>query len=887
MTAPGPITALIVEVELTAGAWTDISSYVALESGVSIEVGRSNPTDDIAPSRCSLTLRNDDGRFTPNNVTSPLSPNWKRGKRVRVKTTKGSTVQRFVGTIVALAVILPAGDMSTGQVTVTAVDGLAALSRRVSASVWAEQVLAAAGPVGGGATAEVFDLSTVVGQADLVLPQLPSSPGAGQLNNLSPLGSAARVVSSFDGTGTLTFNTAPPELFIDGFMTFTPKYNSATSVISEVGPALTFPVRFTSTKQAGIWFRTTSKDADIANGIGGQPTIMFGFDGFEQLQLWLVLDSQTVAGSVFLNFNDTLVGSANQYNDGQWHSVVAFQQGANRQLYVDEVLVYNVAGTYSNIVSAMYGSDVSGNGKKGINGFTGDIGGIYWSGSTAGGSERYARPSRTMTVFTRWNETGIYAGTALVPTSGAVTGSDTSRTVGQTATSGHSVLDVGQELARTVGGYVWIPPATGNPTLVLPDALRLPTVAATVTLEQDDTLAAPAQWVDSVDVNPTRVTASSSFGSATAVDSVAEAGGERRDATVSTSARSVTDAGSVAAMVLGQSAILRVGNIGVDLVNAATDLYAAFWALKPGARIRVASLASGMFGVTYQDGYLQGWTETYTVRDGRGSSLFLLDLSPADSPVEAVTDDAEYGRASSDTSWVAESGSAIGNTGTGTIVCRKRMNLNADFETGISDWYGVNGTVAWENSVVQSGAGSLKFVTNAATDPNVQTSIIRPVIPGRPYVASSFLRADTARSLDLRINWFNAWKEYTGVSSAITATPTANTWTPYVLNATAPKGAYYANIGAVNNGAVAAGLLLYIDNAYLYDSGESWSTSSADYPLDVDWNGERCTINAAPSAPTGEAQTLTITTRGVAPTVARVHASNEPVEVWHSAAVTI
>lgn len=59
------------------------------------------------------------------------------------------------------------------------------------------------------------------------------------------------------------------------------------------------------------------------------------------------------------------------------------------------------------------------------------------------------------------------------------------------------------------------------------------------------------------------------------------------------------------------------------------------------------------------------------------------------------------------------------------------------------------------------------------------------------------------------------------------------------------------------------------------------STTAGDYPCDLDWNGERVTVNA-PGGATSP-QTFTVTARGVAPTVARVHVAGEIVDAWHAA----
>src|SRR6187549_388474 len=49
-------------------------------------------------------------------------------------------------------------------------------------------------------------------------------------------------------------------------------------------------------------------------------------------------------------------------------------------------------------------------------------------------------------------------------------------------------------------------------------------------------------------------------------------------------------------------------------------------------------------------------------------------------------------------------------------------------------------------------------------------------------------------------------------------------------------------------------------------------------PLDLNWNGERVTVTAAGGGTSP--QTLTISTRAVAPTVARVHVAGEPIEIY-------
>lgn len=64
--------------------------------------------------------------------------------------------------------------------------------------------------------------------------------------------------------------------------------------------------------------------------------------------------------------------------------------------------------------------------------------------------------------------------------------------------------------------------------------------------------------------------------------------------------------------------------------------------------------------------------------------------------------------------------------------------------------------------------------------------------------------------------------------------------------------------------------------------GEPLTVDPADYPLDLDWRGERVTVSSPPASAVSP-QTVTLTARGVTPSVARVHTAGEPVDVWMSA----
>jgi hypothetical protein len=71
-----------VELDLD-GTWTDVTDYV-LGSGLTIRRGRADEASTADTSSCSLTLKNNDGRFSPRNPTGPYYGQLGRGTRLRV-----------------------------------------------------------------------------------------------------------------------------------------------------------------------------------------------------------------------------------------------------------------------------------------------------------------------------------------------------------------------------------------------------------------------------------------------------------------------------------------------------------------------------------------------------------------------------------------------------------------------------------------------------------------------------------------------------------------------------------------------------------------------------------------------------------------------------------
>jgi hypothetical protein len=120
--------------------FTDISAYVLLSQGVNIARGRQDNISVVQPSRCTFTLTNDDGRFTPGKTSSPYFPGVIIGRRIQVnvKDESGTYRTRFDGMISEIDVL----DTPTGagtMVRLVCTDVLAFLNRYPEFACWTSQ----------------------------------------------------------------------------------------------------------------------------------------------------------------------------------------------------------------------------------------------------------------------------------------------------------------------------------------------------------------------------------------------------------------------------------------------------------------------------------------------------------------------------------------------------------------------------------------------------------------------------------------------------------------------------------------------------------------------------------------------------------------------------
>lgn len=134
-------------------------------------------------------------------------------------------------------------------------------------------------------------------------------------------------------------------------------------------------------------------------------------------------------------------------------------------------------------------------------------------------------------------------------------------------------------------------------------------------------------------------------------------------------------------------------------------------------------------------------------------------------------------------------------SGPGWVTAAPNLLANYDFETNLTGWTGSGSTITREatpGTPPFPGLWSLKMVPNGVAEfPNAGSDQVA-VTAGQSYTLSGYLYCETARSVDLNINWFSAGSTYLSTTANSQAVA-ANTWTWFQVSGTAPATAVTAN----------------------------------------------------------------------------------------------
>lgn len=688
--AAGAPTSVAVEIEFTAGVWTNIATSVRGDS-LEIRVGRDQG-GDAQPGTCTFDIDNFDGTYTPDNPLSSLYPNLVEGKKVRVAVTKGTTSYRFHGWIVVLEPDL-AESPNQSVTHVEAVDLLGMMARidNLPGSLHAYVV-------GRGLGTAFWPLSDngFVAQGVDALGNLPALT----LRNVTPAAGTLNWSGSGFGDSDDTYVSMSPGkgLWTAGASLSMPDLAAFGVTLVSKPEATAFDEVFSLT--AGRWAASRTR---------------------------ISLQTGVVSGVVYywLNYYSLGVLTAQSPSvpvaTGVWHYVCIYDYGDGvARLVVDDDLGGSTEVTVSHSGHETYTHlSVGGNVSQAVGAlgvYQGSASALYPNYLVNGGALGTQLPTAVARIA---NLSALGADLAQYPVAAPYAYGSI------LTTGGKNALEVAQILANGYAGilyHAYTASGTQTARITRRSSARSATVALTLDAEAD--LSAAPTLLREVGKRASIAVASNPVTFDVATDATAPATNGSARVEVPTFLRDDVELYSVASDAIARTRDnkLRVASVEFDLWTAANDLYADWFALVPGDRVRTGNLPSTYLGRTYIDGYAAGWVERPMVE---GYPVVLdLDPTPYD---EAVWDTARWG-----------------------------------------------------------------------------------------------------------------WGDGICTASALTSSGTSVTLT--------------------------------------WTGGQSLSTSAGDYPMDIDINGERCTISSAPAGGTSP-RTVTIV-RGVAPTVARAHSAGEPVEVW-------
>lgn len=615
MAQPDSVT---VEVEFTAGVWTDVTTYADWSTAGQTRFGRTSPFSPAGPGNLSLTLANDDGRFTPGRqvladgtTTHPYYPNVVPRKRIRVAyVISGTPYYRFTGYIKGWPPSMVGG--TTPRVMITATTRDDRLSRVTFQPAHIQ--------------AMIFDAAACI---------FPLTESLGATSGSDIMSVAGPLTVTDDPGGSHAFGGNAPPL------------NEGTGLSVTNGtwqfdlPRGVIP--------ADSW----TIESWCGAPKGGGPLVLLpeATDGTSTISSWV--DAKGGLGQFI--YSDPLNGAGlaitfpSSTDDGQQHHYVLRGNDTGATLtitaYVDGVAAASHSYTSGGNTWSTKGATISPNATVANVQNYGPVA-VYGFALSATRILRHAALGglQDMTTDERIAEYLSWAGVATA---------DQTLDIGVAVlashpTNGKDVVTACQEMAVTEGGgSVFYIGADGKAQFRNRKA-RNP-AAPTLTLDAEADLDGQTfqpVYDDTQIVNQvqgTRATASGTVATAIVNDAASQTAYGLTSASFTSYTNVNKDTTHNAEDQLAQQRQpgYRLGQVAVDLTTAQTaGLYAAVAATDIGDRIRVTNLPPGAAPATQVDVIVEGWADTFS--DAGYTVVF--DTSPADNPARGIFDDATYGR---------------------------------------------------------------------------------------------------------------------------------------------------------------------------------------------------------------------------------------------------
>jgi hypothetical protein len=289
-----------------APAWSDITADVR-DSSVRISRGKGSEIPTYASSSLSLTLNNRSRKYDPEYASSPLHPNVKPRKRIRVRATWASTTHTiWTGYIDSFPQRYPMANFDS-VVELQAYDALALLN---------DVVLDDA--------AYAYARDTV---GDLQL-ALRTAAGRTWVDDIAGVQYYRRRGVAATGDGLGVGPSTGVELDGNSYWSWAPPPQAGTPVIA--GTAVTY----------ACWFRVDSLHASLTRTLFGttQPATTIGGVDVTALRVGV-----TAAGKVIYSSGSDSAYTTGDYGDGLAHHLVITHTGSTVVIYVDGVDVTDPA----------------------------------------------------------------------------------------------------------------------------------------------------------------------------------------------------------------------------------------------------------------------------------------------------------------------------------------------------------------------------------------------------------------------------------------------------------------------------------------------------------------------------------------------------------------
>ena len=602
-----------IEVEYTAGVWTDVA-VDSMDDPFTIQRGRTSEFSQPSTGQLSgLRLKNTNGQYTPlsqvlmDGTANANYPNIVPRKRIRYSNTPAGV--RGVGYIKGWPPFVDAD--GTRWVSITATDRLDQLSRIVLKSPIAQEI-STAGPV---------DLWTLTDPA--------GSTQAAENSGKQPFA----VIQESSG-GSVMFGDPGPGVGDGTGLTFAPSSATAGKYLRT---SLTTPLPSTADWSLVIWVKTTTVSRHLFSTAGS--TGFLSLDGTGHVV------SATVTSSAAIT-------------DNSWHAIVkTFAHGGSgtATLFVDGVSQGTSTGTFGlDLGLIRVGQSNVDLGVETSALFAGTIGYVGLFPAVLSAAQ----------ITSMWQATNGYYGDrtdqriARWLPAGGLTSSDWNLDAGKAIVgtypqAGKDIVSACQDMATTEGGGSVFYVGADGKARFQNRAFRKPGAPVmTIDAEADLDASVYAPNFDELTLfnqsTVNRAAQSGTLSTQTWTDPISSAApptgyGLTTDGSGVTSyATTDTDVLALAQARVAANAYpgFRLPQIAVDLVTAQNNLYASLASVEIGSRIRITNLPVAMAPSTQIDLIVEGWSETI----GPDTYKVVFDTSPADNPARGIWDDTSYGR---------------------------------------------------------------------------------------------------------------------------------------------------------------------------------------------------------------------------------------------------